>query len=118
MYMTWPYRVPDAPAPQANRVRTWLLGRAVISKAYERIQFNTWFTLSLLDYSMDCLVENFSQDYLIETIEREAESSPNPGVFPRLSLGPGQHFASKGSYIVKPSGRSGGINAVSPWIVP
>ena len=117
-YLTWPYRLPATPAPQENRVRSWLLGRSVTSKTYERLQFNTWYTMSLLDYSMDCLVEDFSQEYLIETVEREAESSSNPGVYQRLSLGPGQHFASKGAYIVKPTGRAGGVAAMSPWIVP
>ena len=65
------------------------------------------------------MVDHFSRDYFIESVEHEAESLPNPGVFPHLSLGPGQRFASKGSYIVKPSDRApGGFEAVSEWIIP
>jgi len=63
------------------------------------------------------MVDNFSGEYLIETIEHEAETSINPGVFPRLSLGPGQRFASKGTYIVRLS-RDATVMPVSDWIVP
>ena len=62
-------------------MRGWLLARGV-PKGIERVQFDTWFTMDLLDYSLSHMVENFSQDYLIETIENEAETSLNPGAFP------------------------------------
>jgi hypothetical protein len=40
-------------------------------------------------------------------------------VYPRLSLGPGQRFASKGAYIVKWTGHTGdGLVPVTDWIVP
>ncbi len=61
----------------------------------------------------------FSRDYFVETLEREAERAANPGVFPRLGLGAGQRFASKGCYIVRPAaGAPGGLAAASDWIVP
>jgi hypothetical protein len=111
--LTWPWALPSEPSQDVGRVRGWLLARKV-SKGNERVQFDTWFTMALLDYSMSRMVENFSQDYLIEMIENEAETSLNPGVFPRLSLGPGQRFASRGAYIVK----AHGVKPASDWIVP
>ena len=118
IYLTYPFAVPDQPVPPANRVRGWLRSRGLTPK-YEQIQFDTYFTLTLVDYSLARLVENFSRDYFIETIERETETSPNPGVFPHLSLGPGQRFASKGCYIVKLSAQAdGGVKTVSDWIIP
>jgi hypothetical protein len=94
-------------------VRGWLLSHRV-PKGNERIQFATWFTMALLDYSLTRMVENFSQDYLIEMIENEAETSLNPGVFPGLSLGPGQRFASRDAYVVK----ANGLEPARDWIVP
>ena len=67
----------------------------------ERLQLNAHFALALLDYSIARMNGTFSADYLLETIERETETSPSPGVFPRLSLGPGQRFAAKGTQIVR-----------------
>jgi hypothetical protein len=76
-------------------------------------------SLSVADYSLMMLAGNFNRDYFVECVEQETESTPNPGVFPRLSLGPGQRFASKGSYIVKPSGSAqGGVEAASGWLIP
>jgi len=112
-FLTWPYSLPGDSSQDVSRVRGWLFARG-ISKGMERVQFDTWFTMALLDYSLDQMVENFSQDYLIETIEDEAETALNPGVFPRLTLGPGQRFASKGAYIVK----ANGLQPKSGWIVP
>jgi cytochrome oxidase Cu insertion factor (SCO1/SenC/PrrC family) len=112
-FLTWPWALPGKPSQDVSRVRGWLLARGV-PKRNERVQFNTWFTMALLDYSLSRMVENFSQDYLVETIENEAETSLNPGVFPRLSLGPGQRFASRGAYIVK----ANGVEPASDWIVP
>lgn len=112
-FLTWPYALPTEPSQDVGRVRGWLLARGV-PKGIERVQFDTWFTMALLDYSLVHMVENFSQDYLIETIENEAETALNPGVFPRLTLGPNQRFASRGAYVVK----AGGLEPVSGWIVP
>jgi cytochrome oxidase Cu insertion factor (SCO1/SenC/PrrC family) len=112
-FLTWPYALPTEPSQDASRVRGWLLSRGV-PKGVERVEFDSWYTMDLLDYSLAQMVENFSQDYLIETIENEAETSLNPGVFPRLALGPGQRFASKGAYIVS----ANGLKPESGWIAP
>ena len=62
---------------------------------------------------------DYSREYLIEQIEMIAESNLSPGVFPELTLGPGQRIASRGSYVVKldPSG-DGGLSPDGDWIVP
>jgi hypothetical protein len=118
IYLTYPFALPQFEIPQSYRVRAWLRSRGV-KGGPERIQLNTYFALSIADHSLAHLVENFSRDYFIENIEQETENALNPGIFPHLSLGPGQRFASKGSYIVKLSDKAkGGLEAVSDWIIP
>jgi hypothetical protein len=114
-FLTYPFTLPEAQTPHAYRARAWLRSRGIV-RGHERIQFNTYFTLAVVDHSLMNLAGNFSRDYFVENVEHETEDTPNPGVFPILSLGPGQRFASKGSYIVKVS--NGKIDAASSWIIP
>lgn len=114
-YLTYPFTLPQAEMPHAYRARAWLRSRGVV-RAHERVQFNTYFTLAVADHALVNMAGNFSRDYFVENVEHETEVTPNPGVYPRLSLGPGQRLASKGSYVVKLSG--GGIEAAGGWIIP
>ena len=100
MSLTYPFALPHHDSPHGYRLRAWLRSRGVEHTA-ERLQFNTHFTLSIADYVLMHLREHFVRDYFIEAIEHETENMPNPGVVPQLSLGPGQRFASTGSYIVR-----------------
>jgi len=118
LFFTYPYTLPDQTLPRRYRVRAWLRSRR-LALTHERIQLNTYFALSIADHALVHLVEHFSRDYFMESIEHETENALNPGVYPHLSLGPGQRFASKGSYIVQLSAAApGGLQAVSGWIVP
>ena len=115
IFLTYPFTLPNAQTPHIYRARAWLRSKGVV-RMHERAQLNTYFALAVADHSLTNLAGNFSRDYFIETVEHETEVTPNPGVFPRLSLGPGQRFASKGSYIIKLS--ANGIEAASEWIIP
>ncbi len=117
VYLTYPYELPDRGSTNRVRMRNWQLSRGILP-ADERIQLNTQFAVSLLDYSLAHLRGRFSRDYLLETIERETENAPNPGVFPSLALSAGQRVASKGAYIVRPGLTLSGVRPVSEWIVP
>lgn len=118
IYMTYQFSLPGNEVPLIYRVRAWMRSRNV-ELTSEPIQLNTYFALSVTDHALVHLVEDFSRDYLIESIEHETEKSLNPGVFPHLSLGPGQRYASKGSYIVKLAATtSAAMEPVGDWIVP
>lgn len=109
----------DLPARRAQhlaRMTMWLRARKV-PLADERIQANTYFALTLAGDAMEHLGLNFSRDYFIERIEQMAGTSPSPSIYPRLSLGPGQRFASRGGHIV---GFPHGAEPVplSDWLVP
>ncbi len=117
LYFVYPYELPSAYHPRTFRVRGWMRSRR-LTLNYPRLQMNTYYALTTVQYGLDHIVDQFSRDYLLEFIEHEAENSLNPGTFPRLSLGPGQRFASKGAYVVQIKADSDEIEPSSEWIVP
>jgi mono/diheme cytochrome c family protein len=94
----------------------WLQQRGIQLTA-ERVQANARLAVTALVRAMKHQKENFSREYLLEWIEHMADNSAWTSVYPRLSLGPGQRFASKGAYVLSLSDR-GEWSAVSEWIVP
>jgi hypothetical protein len=113
-----PTELPDRPNPLSFRVRGWLHARGIAAEPPE-LQFKIYYALSVLDAAVGYLLQDFYRDYMVERIEQEAESNLNPGMYPTLSLGPGQRFASRGSYVVRlDHDAPDGIRPVGDWIVP
>ncbi len=99
-------------------VRAWMRTRGI---AIDRpaLQFETYYALSLTEAALSGIRNDYYRDYLLERIERESERDLNPGIYPRLSFGPGQRFASKGACIVRLDPENpGSVLADSDWIVP
>lgn len=105
------YAVPQHEDPSIFHAISWLRARRV-EPGPESIQLNTYFALNVLNESVTHMAERFSRAYLIECVEHELSGNAGAGVFPALSLGPGQRFASKGAYVVNL--RTG----QAEWIVP
>jgi len=116
--LVWPYEVPSGYHPRRYRIHAWFNTRGLGMPA-PRLQLNTYYALTMVQYSLTHMIDDFYRDYMIEIIEHEAENELNPGTFPKLALGPGQRFASKGAYLVAldPEAK-GGFRATSDWIVP
>lgn len=113
-----PRELPTVVNPHSYRVRAWLFARRVAVDPPED-QFQIYFALSVLEKAVMEIQGDYSREYLIEEIEMIAESNLNPGVYPTLSLGPGQRIASRGSYVVKLDPKAeGGVVADGDWIVP
>ena len=104
--------------PHSYRVRSWLYARGVAVDPPED-QFQVYYALSVIEKAVMEIQGDYFRDYLLEQIEMIAESNLNPGVFPTLSLGPGQRIASRGSYVVRlDASASGGVVADGEWLVP
>jgi hypothetical protein len=118
LFFVDPYEVDVRSHPLSFRVRAWINTRGV-PITNQTLQFQTYYALSLLDAAVGRLKTDFFRDYLIENIEHEAEGDLNPGIFPRLSLGPGQRVASHGVYVVRtaPDG-SDAVEPVGDWMIP
>lgn len=116
--LIYPYEKSTAYHPRRHRVRAWMRTQR-LRVTHPRLQLQTYYAMTLMQYGIDHLASDFYRDYLIEFIEREAEANLNPGTHPSLSLGPGQRFASKGAYIIALTpDAADGYEAVSNWILP
>lgn len=113
-----PFDLPQSLDRRLARVRVWLRARN-IAGGEEQVQTNTYFACTVAGEALMHLVDNFSRDYFMERIENMLENALAGTVYPRTSLGPGQRFASKGSYIVRYSDEpEPRLLPVSEWIVP
>lgn len=117
--VTFPYEQPTAYHPRQYRVWAWFRTRR-IPLDYVRLQLQTFYTMTEVQFAVDDLINDFYRDFLIENIERLAEAKLNPGIYPSLALGPGQRFASKGAFIMalEPGEGLASYHPVSDWIVP
>ncbi len=103
-FCSFPFTDPETRIPRNFRVHAWMRSRG-LSVEDEQLQLNTYFALSITDFAVDHMAGYYSRQYLIERIEHETENNLNPGIYPSLSLGPGQRFASKNCSIIKRPGR-------------
>lgn len=116
--VVWPYEKPDGYHPRQYEVRAWMHSRRLVV-SHPRLQLQTYYALTLLQFGMMHAIGDFHRDYLMEIIEHEAENDLNPGTHPALALGPGQRIASKGAFVIAPDRDARpGYRVVSDWIVP
>jgi hypothetical protein len=117
LLMIYPFDLPATRAQRMTRLNAWLRARNV-PIGDQRTQANAFFAATITGDAVSHLSENFSRDYFIERIESMTQSSLSPSIYPHLSLGPGQRFASKGGYVVRfPAGAGGAPVAVSDWLI-
>jgi ABC-type branched-subunit amino acid transport system substrate-binding protein len=116
VYLAHPFALPKGKG-ERDRARLWLSARKV-PLGEERLQNNAFFAAAIAVDAMDQLLDFFSRDYLLEKVEHMVETAVPPSSYPRLSLGPGQRFASKGSYILRYAPETGGFVPEGDWIVP
>jgi hypothetical protein len=83
----------------------------------ERVQTDTYLACTLLAEALGHMQDSFVRDYLVERLEVLVSHRLVNGYYPRLGLGPGQRFASKGGYLVRLA-PGGGVVAETGWIVP
>ncbi len=91
--------------PERRRVRVdyalgWFAIRHIPVVA-EQTQADTFLACGLLAETLSHMVDAFARDYLVERMDDMIERRIITGYYPRLTLGPGQRFASKGGYIVR-----------------
>ena len=85
----------------------------------EQLQFNAYLAATVTGMLVTHSKDTYSRDFLLERMEHRLGTSLELSIYPHLSLGPGQRFASKGSYIAKIEGSEAEqLSLLSDWIVP
>ncbi len=116
--LVYPSDLPPKRDARLLRNKLWLHNKA-IPITDEVVQMNTQFTLTIVSDVVGHIMDSFSRDFFVERIEHVVGQTPMASVYPQVSLGPGQRFAAKGSFIVQlPEAQKQPPKALSGWIVP
>jgi hypothetical protein len=116
--MTYPVDLPQARKVRMNFPLGWFKIKNIPVVA-ERVQSDTYVACGILAETLTDMLDSFVRDYLVERVEVMLGHRLVNGYYPRLSLAPGQRFASKGGYIVRfadPDGTA--MVSDGDWTVP
>lgn len=116
--ITYPFDTPSLRRVRMNFPLGWFKveGIAVID---ERIQTDTYLSCVILAETLGHMLDSFVPDFLLERMEMMLSRRLVNGYYPRLGLGSGQRFASKGGYLVHLSPDGGDpVAPGSDWITP
>lgn len=138
--LIYPYELPEKRQSNLTNFRAWHAMKK-LPIVDEAMQADAFFAVEFLTETLGEMLDNLHRDYLLERAEgmmsrseavkseqqvRERQMRGQRGaltqqtstsIYPRLSLGIGQRFASKGAYIVRYA-EDGSLRAESDWIVP
>jgi hypothetical protein len=80
---------------------------------------DTFLACQILADTTNHMADTFVRDYLVERIERDIDHRIINAAYPRLALGEGQRFASKGGYLVHFASSNGPqLLAEGQWTAP
>ncbi len=116
--MTYPLELPERRGVSMDYPLSWMRLKH-IAPTDERIQTDTYLACVTTAETLSMMGENLLRDDLLDMLEMHLSSRVVNGAYPRLGLGTGQSFASKGGYLVRFAGPQGSkIIADGDWSVP
>nr|WP_260435982.1 c-type cytochrome [Burkholderia sp. Bp9143] len=116
--IAYPFDLPEGRRVRVDYAYGWFSIRQIPVVA-PQVQADTYLACGLLAETLSHLVDAFVREYLVERIQDMLERRILTGYYPRLTLAPGQHVASKGGYIVRFAGPDRmKLVADGGWIVP
>jgi hypothetical protein len=116
MLIASPYSMPESEKRSRFSVERWLKARKIPLTDFE-IQAKMYFLGWMLPGAIKNMRSEFFRDYFLEGFDMMIDQDYSIAVYPRLTFGPGQRYASKGCYIVKlSSGPSPEMIPVNDWV--
>jgi hypothetical protein len=117
-HMAYPVDLPDKRRVRLDYPLGWFRIRHIPVLDLQ-VQADTYLACGLLSETLKRMIDTFVSEYLVEQMETMLEHRIITGYYPRLTLAPGQRFASKGGYVVHFAEATGTrLVADSDWIVP
>jgi len=98
--LTYPVDLPERRRVRVDFALGWFRIRR-IPIVNERIQADTYLACGIFSETLRNMIDAIFRDYLIERIEDGLEHRIVTGYYPRLTLGTGQRFGSKGAFLVR-----------------
>jgi hypothetical protein len=116
--MAYPVDLPQQRVVRVDYTLSWFRIRKIPLIA-PRVQVDTYLACGLVSETVNHLVDAFVRDYLIERVDMALDRRVMTGYYPRLTLAPGQRFASKGGYIVRFTAAQGPrVSPLGEWVTP
>ncbi|MSQ21575.1 MAG: hypothetical protein EXR39_19065 [Betaproteobacteria bacterium] len=114
----YPFELPERRNDRLASFRAWR-DRQSLTGIHERVQLQAYFAASALGSAMPHVNDNLMRDYLVERLEAMAGPAITASIYPRIVLGQGQRFASRGGYVARfaPPDFTRPV-ADGEWIVP
>ncbi len=115
---SYPYVKPSSEPRATIRSSVWGRSRK-IDMTEKAIFTNTFTAIKLLMNAIKHARSHFNRAYIIELLEHKLDKALLTGMYPKLTIGPNQRYASRGGYIMKvPDDASSPLQPVSQWLLP
>lgn len=113
-----PFELPSRMQRRTLRTRHWLKSMG-LDDGDPRIRSNSFFAVSAFGEGITHVKNLFYREYLMERLEHMLDRMLVSSVYPRVSLGPQQRYASKGAYLIRLADMGDAEKEQkSRWIVP
>ena len=114
----YPYVKPSKEMRATIRSSIWARSRKIDTT--EKVVFtNTFTAVNLLIDAIKHVRSYFSRPYIIEILEHMIDRAVLTGMYPKLTIGPSQRYASRGGYIMKVTDdTSAPLQPISEWLLP
>lgn len=116
VYLTYPRSPPEDNLIHLDVLKRWLHIRKIPVTNLD-IQSQMYFLGWMLPGAVSHMRSEFFRDYFMESFDMMRDQDYSIAVFPRLTFGPGQRYASKGCYVVQLSeGEQPKLLKKSEWV--
>ena len=116
-YLAYPFDLPENRRINIDFALGWFRIRQ-IPVVDLQVQADTYLACGLLAETLSHMADTFVPDYLVERMQGMLDHRIITGYYPRLSLAPGQRFASKGGYLIHFPEPGVQLATKQDWLVP